>query len=47
MSPQPRAADPIIELARVEKVYRSGRVGFPALSGVDLTITAEIGRAHV
>ena len=40
MSPQPRAADPIIELARVEKVYRSGRVGFPALSGVDLTITA-------
>jgi putative ABC transport system ATP-binding protein len=40
MNPQPRAAEPIIELARVEKVYRSGRVGFPALSGVDLTITA-------
>jgi putative ABC transport system ATP-binding protein len=40
MNPQPRAAEPIIELARVEKVYRSGRVGFPALSGVDLTIIA-------
>jgi putative ABC transport system ATP-binding protein len=40
MNPQPRAADPIIELARVEKVYRSGKVGFPALSGIDLTITA-------
>jgi hypothetical protein len=26
-------AEPIIELA-VEKVYRSGRVGFPALNGV-------------
>jgi putative ABC transport system ATP-binding protein len=37
---QPRAVGPIIELARVEKVYRSGRVSFPALSGVDLTITA-------
>jgi putative ABC transport system ATP-binding protein len=47
----PRPADQarspaIVELARVEKVYRSGRgrrgargVGFPALSGVDLTIT--------
>jgi putative ABC transport system ATP-binding protein len=40
MSTQPRLAGPIIELARVEKVYRSGRVSFPALSGVDLTITA-------
>ncbi len=40
MNSQPRAADPIIELARVEKVYRSGKVGFPALSGVDLTIMA-------
>ena len=40
MNPQPRAAEPIIELARVEKVYRSGKVGFPALSGVDLAITA-------
>jgi putative ABC transport system ATP-binding protein len=32
--------EPIIELSRVEKVYRSGRVGFPALSGVDLAIAA-------
>ena len=40
MDPQPRAAEPIIELVQVEKVYRSGKVGFPALSGVDLTITA-------
>jgi len=40
MNPQPRAADPVIELARAEKVYHSGKVGFPALSGVDLTITA-------
>jgi putative ABC transport system ATP-binding protein len=40
MNPQQKAAEPIIELARVEKVYRSGRVSFPALSGVDLTITA-------
>jgi putative ABC transport system ATP-binding protein len=40
VNPQPRAAEPIIKLARVEKVYRSGRVSFPALSGVDLTITA-------
>jgi putative ABC transport system ATP-binding protein len=40
MNSQPRAADPIIELARVEKIYRSGKVGFPALSGIDLTITA-------
>ena len=40
MNSQPSAADPVIELARVEKVYRSGKVGFPALSGVDLTIMA-------
>ena len=40
MNPQPSAAEPIIELARVEKVYRSGKVGFPALSGVDLAIMA-------
>jgi putative ABC transport system ATP-binding protein len=40
MNLQPGAADPVIELARVEKVYRSGKVGFPALSGVDLTIMA-------
>ena len=40
MNSQPTAAEPVIELARVEKVYRSRKVGFPALSGVDLTITA-------
>jgi len=40
MNSQPRVAESIIELARVEKVYRSGKVGFPALSGVDLTIMA-------
>ena len=40
MSTQPGPGEPIIELARVEKVYRSGKVGFPALSGVDLTIMA-------
>jgi ABC-type glutathione transport system ATPase component len=44
-SPQ-RAVNPrpqrptIIELAGVEKTYRSGRVGFRALSGVDLAIAA-------
>jgi putative ABC transport system ATP-binding protein len=36
----PTAAEPIIELARVEKVYRSGRVGFRALNGVDMAIAA-------
>ena len=29
---------PLIELAGVEKVYRSGSVAYPALRGVDLTI---------
>src|SRR6476619_7334435 len=29
---------PLIELAGVEKVYRSGKVEFTALRGVDLTI---------
>src|ERR671911_1727145 len=29
---------PLIELAGVEKVYRTGKVEFPALRGVDLTI---------
>ena len=29
---------PLIELAGVEKVYRTGKVDFPALRGVDLTI---------
>src|ERR1700689_4124731 len=34
------AAPAIIELAGVEKVYGSGRVSFPALSGVSLVISA-------
>ncbi len=29
---------PLIELAGVEKVYRTGKVEFPALRGVDLAI---------
>ena len=29
---------PLIELKRVEKVYRSGKLEYPALRGVDLTI---------
>ena len=29
---------PLIELAGVEKTYRTGRVEYPALRGVDLTI---------
>src|SRR3954452_21434271 len=29
---------PLIELAGVEKVYSSGKVDFPALRGVDVTI---------
>jgi len=33
-------APAIIELARVQKTYRSGRVGFLALRGVDLIIAA-------
>ena len=40
MNTEPRSGEPIIALARVEKVYHSGRVGFPALSGVDLAIAA-------
>jgi len=38
---EPVSADtrtPLIELAGVEKVYRTGKVEFPALRGVDLTI---------
>ena len=31
---------PLIELAAVEKVYRMGRVDYPALRGIDLTIGA-------
>lgn len=33
---QPRG--PLIELVGVEKVYRTGKVEFPALRGIDLTI---------
>jgi putative ABC transport system ATP-binding protein len=36
----PAATPVIIELAGVEKTYRSGRVGFRALNGVDLAIAA-------
>lgn len=32
--------EPVIELAGVEKTYRMGRVDYPALRGVDLTIGA-------
>ena len=30
----------MIELAKVEKTYRMGRLDYPALRGVDLVITA-------
>jgi putative ABC transport system ATP-binding protein len=33
-----RTASPLIELDRVEKVYRTGKLEYPALRGVDLTI---------
>jgi putative ABC transport system ATP-binding protein len=33
-----RLRPPLIELAGVEKVYRTGKVEFPALRGVDVTI---------
>ena len=35
-----RAAAPLITLERVEKVYRTGKVEYPALRGVDLEIDA-------
>ncbi|HEX6024502.1 MAG TPA: ABC transporter ATP-binding protein [Solirubrobacter sp.] len=34
----PPVRAPLIELAGVEKVYRTGKVSYPALRGVDLTI---------
>src|SRR3954447_15476440 len=37
-SAQESVRPPLIELAGVEKVYRSGKVDFPALRGVDVTI---------
>jgi putative ABC transport system ATP-binding protein len=36
----PAPVPPIIELAGVDKIYRTGRVDFRALSGVDLVIAA-------
>jgi putative ABC transport system ATP-binding protein len=33
-----RVGGPLVELVGVEKVYRSGKVEFPALRGIDLTI---------
>jgi putative ABC transport system ATP-binding protein len=36
----PRRTATLIELAGVEKVYRNGKLAYPALRGVDLTITA-------
>ena len=36
---------PLIELARVEKVYRTGKLEYPALRGVDLTIGAALKAA--
>jgi len=35
-----RLGPPLIELAGVEKVYRTGKVEFRALRGVDLSIAA-------
>jgi putative ABC transport system ATP-binding protein len=37
---EPAVREPVIELARVEKTYRMGRVDYPALRGVDLEIGA-------
>lgn len=38
--PPARELAPLIELAGVEKSYRMGRLDYPALRGVDLTIGA-------
>jgi putative ABC transport system ATP-binding protein len=37
---EPRTQAPLITLARVEKVYRTGKLEYPALRGVDLEINA-------
>ena len=37
---EPRTRAPLITLDRVEKVYRTGKLEYPALRGVDLTIHA-------
>jgi putative ABC transport system ATP-binding protein len=39
-TPPARGLEPLIELARVEKTYRMGRVDYPALRGIDLAIGA-------
>jgi putative ABC transport system ATP-binding protein len=35
---EPRTAAPLITLERVEKIYRTGKLEYPALRGVDLAI---------
>ena len=37
---EPLTAEPLIELSGVEKIYRTGKLEYPALRGVDLTIDA-------
>jgi putative ABC transport system ATP-binding protein len=36
----PGGREPLIELAGVEKVYRTGKIAYPALRGVDLSVDA-------
>jgi putative ABC transport system ATP-binding protein len=38
-APEREAVTPLIALEAVEKVYRTGKLAYPALRGVDLTIT--------
>jgi putative ABC transport system ATP-binding protein len=38
VSPSHTSAPPLIELAAVHKVYRSGRLEYPALRGIDLSV---------
>ena len=38
-APEREAVTPLIALEAVEKVYRTGKLEYPALRGVDLTIT--------
>ena len=35
---EPETATPLIRLEHVEKLYRTGKLEYPALRGVDLTI---------
>ena len=37
---QQEGAEPLIELAEVEKTYRMGRLDYPAVRGIDLVISA-------